>query len=72
MDKRGDIILKISWDTSTANLRPALAMTCIARSFEFWLKQLQEHLTAGPPKEELLKSFPMLFKAVCFIADALV
>lgn len=68
MDKRSDIILKRSWDTCMAKLRLALAMTCIARNFEFLLKQL--HMTASNPREQLLKSFPMLFKAVGFITDA--
>lgn len=70
MDKRGDIVLKRAWDTAMVSLKPALATTCVARNFEFWLKQLQEHLTAGTPREDLLKSFPMLFKAVGFIANA--
>ncbi|XP_077336773.1 lamina-associated polypeptide 2, isoforms alpha/zeta-like isoform X2 [Lithobates pipiens] len=70
MDRRTDIVLKRAWDASMAGLKPALATSCVARNLEFWLSQLQEHLKAGTPRGELLKSFPMLFKATSFISDA--
>lgn len=69
VDRRTDIVLKRAWDASMANLKPALATTCVARNFKFWLLQLQEHLVTGTAREEILKSFAVLFKAVGFIAD---
>lgn len=64
MDTRMDIVLKRAWETSEANLKPALATTCVARNLKIWLAQLQEHLVPGTPRGELLKSFPMLFSGV--------
>ena len=70
MDKKGDIILKRAWETSVASLKPALATTCVARNMEFWLTQLQEHIKNGTPREDILKTLPVLSKAVGYIADA--
>ena len=52
------------------NLKPALASTCVARNLEEWLTQIQTHLLAGTSREEILKSFPLLFSAVGFLADS--
>ena len=70
MDKRGEILLKRAWDASTIALKPALAATCVARNLECWLNQLQAHITAGTSRQQILKSFPLLMKAVGFLADA--
>lgn len=70
MDRRMDIVLKRAWDAFMANLKPVLATTCVARNFKFLLLQLKEHLVTGTPGEEILKYFPMMFKAMGFIADA--
>lgn len=70
MDRKTDIVLKRAWDASMAGLKPALATSCVARNLEFWLSQLEEHLKAGTSRGELLKTFPMSFKASSFISDA--
>lgn len=70
MDKRIDLDLKRTWDSTVANLKPALATTCVAPNLEFWLSQLLAHLQSGSPREEFMDSFPILFKVVGYIADA--
>lgn len=70
MDKRGDILLHRAWDSAVGNLKPALASTCVARNLEVWLTQIQSHLSAGTSREQILKSFPLLFQAVGFLADS--
>ncbi|XP_018415689.1 PREDICTED: protein virilizer homolog [Nanorana parkeri] len=47
MDKKIEVLLKRAWDSSSMNLRPALATTCVARNMEFWLSQFRTHLLAG-------------------------
>lgn len=70
MDERGDILLRRNWDSSIVNLKPALASTCVARNLELWLMQIQTHLFAGTSREQILKSFPLLFWTVGFLADS--
>lgn len=67
-DKRDDIILKRTWETSVASLKLVLA-TSVARNLEFWLSQLQDHIKTGTPREEILKTLAILSKAVGYIAD---
>lgn len=55
MDKRGDVLLR-AWDASSIGL-----------TLECWLKQLQSHILVG---SSCLSQFPLLFKAVGFLADA--
>ena len=52
------------------NLKPAMASTVVARNLEYWLDQLKGHIEAGTSRRELLESFPVLMKAVGYIADA--
>lgn len=70
MDRRMDSLLKKSWDSSQGNLKPAMAVTVVARNMEYWLTQIKAHIEAGTPKETILASFPMLLKGVAYIADA--
>ena len=70
MDRKTDVVLKRAWDASMAVLKPAMATSCVAKNLKFWLAQLEEHLKAGTSREDLLKTFPMLFKATGFISDA--
>lgn len=43
---------------------------CVARNLDFWLSQLQNHTKNGTPGEEILKSLPVLFKALGYLSDA--
>lgn len=70
MDKRADGLLKKAWDSSLANLKPAMAATVVARNLECWLEQLKNHVVAGTSRKDLLESFPTLLKAVKYMADA--
>lgn len=70
MDKRIDSLLKKTWDSSLGNLKPAMAMTVVARNMEYWLTQIKAHIEAGTPKETILSSFPTLLKGVAYMADA--
>lgn len=70
MDKRGNVLLCKAWDATSICLKPALVDTCVARSLDCWLAQLQSHISAGTSRQQLLKSFSLLFKAVRFLADA--
>lgn len=70
MDKRGDMLLRRVWDVSSIGLKPALAATCVGRNLECWLRQLQSHISAGMSRQQLLKLFSLLMKAVGFLVDA--
>ena len=70
MDKRADSLLKKAWDSSTSSLKPAMASTVVARNLECWLEQLKGHVEAGTARKDLLDSFPLLLKAVKYMADA--
>lgn len=70
MDKRTDVSLRRVWEASIMSLKPALASTCIARHLELWLSQIQTHLSAGTSREQINKSFPLLFQAIGFLADS--
>lgn len=70
MDKKVDGLLKKGWDSSLANLKPAMAATVVARNMECWLDQLKNHVVAGTSRKVLLESFPTLLKAVKYMADA--
>ena len=70
MDKRADALLKKAWDSTLANLKPALASTVVARNLEHWLDKLKSHIEAGTPRKDLLETLPVLLKAVGYMADA--
>ena len=70
MDKRMDSLLKKSWESSQANLKPAMAATVVARNMEHWLTQLKAHIEAGTPKETVLASFTTLLSGIAYLADA--
>lgn len=70
MDKKAEVLLKKSWESSTALFRPAIAATCTARSLKVWMEQLEEHLRAKTPRDQILASIPTLKKAADFLADA--
>lgn len=70
MDKKADSLLRKAWDSSLANLKPAMASTVVARNLEHWLEQLKIHIEAGTPRKDLLDTLPVLSKAVGYIADA--
>ncbi|PIN88341.1 hypothetical protein AB205_0081150 [Aquarana catesbeiana] len=70
MDKRADSLLKKAWDSTLANLKPAMASTVVARNLEHWLEQLKAHIEAGTPRKDLLETLPVLMRAVGYIADA--
>lgn len=55
---------------SAISLKPALLATCVARNLEYWVMQLQSYISADTSRQHLLKSFPLLFKAVGFLSDA--
>lgn len=58
MDKRIDLALKRAWDSAVANLKSALATTCVAKNLEFWLSPLLADLQSWSPRAELVDSFP--------------
>lgn len=70
MDKRADSLLKKAWDSTLANLKPAMASTVVAKNLEHCLEQLKAHIEAGTPRKDLLETLPVLMKAVGYIADA--
>lgn len=70
MDKKAEVLLKKTWETSTAIFRPAIAATCTARSLKVWMEQLEEHLKSKTPRDQILASLPTLKKAADFLADA--
>ena len=70
MDKRADALLKKAWDSTLANLKPAMASTVVARNLEHWLDKLKSHIEAGTSRKELLESLPVLVNAVGYMADA--
>lgn len=71
LDRRMELYLKRAWDSSVSNLKPAIKTTCVERNLEFCLTQLKAHVEAGHPREVLVHSFSMLFKAIDFVAEAL-
>lgn len=71
MDKKTEVLLiKGEWEVIMNNIKPAFATTCVAINLDFWVSQLNAHLTAGIQSEQLLESLPVICKAVSFIADA--
>ena len=70
MDKRIELLLKITWQSVMNNLKPAMATTCVARNLEYWIGQLKSHISADSPKQEILDSFKTLTAGVSYIADA--
>lgn len=69
-DRKAEGYLKKAWEACSANFKPALATTCVARILDLWLKQLRSLLESDTPKEEILEALPTLNKAVSSIADA--
>lgn len=70
MDKKIEALLKRAWEAGAANLNPAIASTCTARTLLIWLTQLQDLLENDTPREELIKTIPTLTRAAAFLADA--
>ncbi|CAJ0938625.1 unnamed protein product [Ranitomeya imitator] len=70
MDRKIESLLRKSWDTSTNLLKTNVASTCVARSLFLWLRTLENHLSQGTSREEILNSPPLLQKATLFLADA--
>lgn len=70
MDKRADSLLKKAWDSTFARLKPAMASTVVARNLECWIETLKRHIEACTSRKELLESFPLMLKAVKYMADA--
>lgn len=71
MDKRADSLLKKAWDSTFASIKPAMASTVVARNLECWIETLKRHVEACTSRKELLESFPLMLKAVKYMADAL-
>lgn len=67
MDKRADSLLKKAWDSTLANLKPAMASTVVARNLEHWLEQLKGHIEGGTSHKDLLDTLPVLQKAVGYM-----
>ena len=70
MDKKMDSLLKRSWDSTLGSLKPAMAVTVVARNMEFWLNHLQTHIEEETVKEQILSSFPTIMRGIAYIADA--
>ena len=70
MDKRADSLLKKAWDSTSTSLKPAMAATVVARNLECWVEKLKNHVEAGTPRKDLLESFPLILKAIKYLADA--
>lgn len=70
MDRKAEVLLKKSWETATAALRPSIAATCTARSLGVWMEQLEERLSSGTSREDILASIPVLRRSVDFLADS--
>lgn len=45
MDKRGHVLLRRPWDATSISLKTDYAATCIAGSLDYWLAQLQSHIS---------------------------
>ncbi|XP_018409532.1 PREDICTED: breast cancer type 2 susceptibility protein [Nanorana parkeri] len=70
MDKKGEALLRRAWEAAGAGFKPAVAVTCMARTLDVWLAQLKDHLNEGTDRATIVDSLPVLEKAVAYIADA--
>ncbi|XP_069600694.1 uncharacterized protein [Ranitomeya imitator] len=70
LERKMDGLLRKSWETSASLLNINSVSTCVARSMHRWLGQLEEHLSSGTPREDILASLPIFQKATGFLADA--
>ncbi|XP_073406447.1 uncharacterized protein [Dendrobates tinctorius] len=69
MDRKADVLLKRTWETSAALIRANIAATSVARSMFLWMGQLEEHLTNKTPRSEILASLPVMKSATAFLSD---
>lgn len=70
MDSKAENLIKKIWEAASALLRPGVAATCVARTLNVWLDQLEYHLQNKTPRDQILESLPLLKMATCVLADA--
>ncbi|CAJ0935627.1 unnamed protein product [Ranitomeya imitator] len=68
LERKMDGLLRKSWETSASLLNINSVSTCVARSMHRWLGQLEEHLSSGTPREDILASLPIFQKATGFFS----
>ncbi|XP_040266410.1 lamina-associated polypeptide 2, isoforms alpha/zeta-like isoform X2 [Bufo bufo] len=70
LDRKAESLLRKTWETTAALLKPGVASTCVARTLNLWLDQLEIHLVNKTPRDQILESLPLLKMATSFLADA--
>ncbi|CAJ0952838.1 unnamed protein product [Ranitomeya imitator] len=63
-------LLKKSWEASAAIMKANVAATSVARSMCIWVEEFETQIKNRTPREEILKSLPLLKMATDFMADA--
>lgn len=58
------LLKKKAWDSTLANLKPAMASTGVAKNLEHWLEQLKVHIEVGTSRKDLLDTLPVLQKVI--------
>lgn len=58
MDSKAENLIKKIWEAALALLRPGVAATCVARTLNVWLDQLEYHLQNKTPRDQILESLP--------------
>lgn len=71
MDSKAENLIKKIWEAALALLRPGVAATCVARTLNVWLDQLEYHLQNKTSRDQILESLPLLKMVTCFLADAI-